>query len=286
MDNGYQDLPGDRLGPVLRQAREARGWSLDDAVRELKIRRRYLEALEADDWSAMPGEVYGQGFLRSYARWLGLDGDVLVEARRRVAGAPLPPPALPTLGPVPPGGPTATVPGPRSRRAAEAAGRGNGIAVVGAVLLLLLLIVGGLFYLHQRATAGSRRLAAPRPAAAGGTRHVVRRARRTRSAPVRVVPLMAQGNVMTYQVSRTPIVVSLSFSSACWVRATVDGYDANPAGYTYQPGQVLRVSARHSLRLFFGNPPAASMTVDGVRIGALGQPGQPLHVLFETASGT
>lgn len=61
------------LGQRLRQAREARGESLDDIVRELKLRKVYLQALERGDWEALPDQVYALGFLRQYAAHLKLD---------------------------------------------------------------------------------------------------------------------------------------------------------------------------------------------------------------------
>ena len=44
-----------------------------------KIRRKYIQALENDDFDVLPGKVYVKGFLRSYAKYLGLDGKTLVD---------------------------------------------------------------------------------------------------------------------------------------------------------------------------------------------------------------
>ncbi|MCL6450924.1 MAG: DUF4115 domain-containing protein [Acetobacteraceae bacterium] len=70
------------IGDVLRRQREARGVSLREAQAATKIRLKYLEALEAGDEAAFPGEVYMRGFLRSYADYLGLDGWALVAQYR------------------------------------------------------------------------------------------------------------------------------------------------------------------------------------------------------------
>ncbi len=64
------------IGRQLRKARKAHGESLDDLVRELKLRKVYFQALEKGNWDALPDEVYAVGFLRQYAAHLGLDIDV------------------------------------------------------------------------------------------------------------------------------------------------------------------------------------------------------------------
>src|SRR3954447_18198618 len=61
------------IGETLRQARIDKGVSIADAERATYIRRRYLEALEADDYAALPASVYTRGFIRTYAEYLGLD---------------------------------------------------------------------------------------------------------------------------------------------------------------------------------------------------------------------
>jgi Helix-turn-helix domain/PASTA domain len=61
------------LGLSLSQARLARGLSLEDAERSTLISRRFLRALETQDYSVFPAPVYARGFLRTYSRFLGLD---------------------------------------------------------------------------------------------------------------------------------------------------------------------------------------------------------------------
>lgn len=65
------------VGTRLRMAREARGLSLAQVEEETKIRRRYLAALEENRFDVLPGRVYAKAFLRTYARFLGLDGEEL-----------------------------------------------------------------------------------------------------------------------------------------------------------------------------------------------------------------
>jgi len=65
------------IGEDLRQAREQKGASLLDAENGTKIRIKYITAMEKDAFDVLPGKVYVKGFLRSYARYLGLDGEAL-----------------------------------------------------------------------------------------------------------------------------------------------------------------------------------------------------------------
>jgi len=67
------------LGASLRAARHKRGLELDAVQRELRIRKRYLEALESERFELLPGEVYARGFLREYAEFLGLDGSIYID---------------------------------------------------------------------------------------------------------------------------------------------------------------------------------------------------------------
>ncbi len=61
------------LGDTLREARQRLGLTLSEVESATRIRRRYLEALEVEDFDALPAPVYVKGFLRTYARYLGLD---------------------------------------------------------------------------------------------------------------------------------------------------------------------------------------------------------------------
>src|SRR5262245_10567945 len=77
------------LGGQLRAERERRGAALDQVSEATKIRKTYLEALEAQDWKALPADVFTRGYVRSYAGYLGLDQEHLLKVyarERRIAG--------------------------------------------------------------------------------------------------------------------------------------------------------------------------------------------------------
>jgi cytoskeletal protein RodZ len=65
----------DGLGEFLRRERELRHISLDDVAERTKISRRYLEAIEEEQYDRLPGETFVRGFIRSYAQSVGLDPD-------------------------------------------------------------------------------------------------------------------------------------------------------------------------------------------------------------------
>lgn len=61
------------IGSSLKEAREARKLSLEEVEEETKIRRKYLQALENEQYDVLPGQVYAKAFLKNYARFLNLD---------------------------------------------------------------------------------------------------------------------------------------------------------------------------------------------------------------------
>lgn len=67
------------IGPSLREARTRRGLSAEDVQKAIRIRDRYLHALEEERWELLPGDAYVKGFLRTYAEFLGLDGNLYVD---------------------------------------------------------------------------------------------------------------------------------------------------------------------------------------------------------------
>jgi hypothetical protein len=81
------------LGSYLRAARETRGLDLRDAAQQTRIGINYLKAIEDEDFSKLPGEVFVKGFLKNYARFLGLSED---EVMNRYGEFKKPQPAPPS----------------------------------------------------------------------------------------------------------------------------------------------------------------------------------------------
>lgn len=71
------------IGLTLQQARQKRKLKLETVSKKTKISIKYLKALEAEDWDAFPAPAYAQAFLRSYADFLNLDSDELVQEYKK-----------------------------------------------------------------------------------------------------------------------------------------------------------------------------------------------------------
>lgn len=139
--------PGERLS----QARSQRGLTLEQVASETNLSPRYVEALEADDYDALPGAAFIRGYLRRYAQLVQLPGDALVadfdarwRARAPAAGALSDPKPLQPRQPVK----VATL----SQAGKDIFGKtASGISLArilswGSLALLLLLLAGTLFW--------------------------------------------------------------------------------------------------------------------------------------------
>ncbi|MGP4072180.1 helix-turn-helix domain-containing protein [Piscibacillus sp. B03] len=71
-----------QLGEKLKEARLEKDLTLDDLQKETKIQKRYLESLERNDWSVLPGQFYVRAFVREYAEAVGLNGEELLEEHK------------------------------------------------------------------------------------------------------------------------------------------------------------------------------------------------------------
>jgi cytoskeletal protein RodZ len=115
------------IGATLREARVRRRLTLQQVEEDTKIRVKYVQAMENEDFEVMPGPTYVKGFLRSYAAYLGLDARIILdEYRSRVE---------PNVQPHEPFGGTSALGRPHAHR------RRNTLAFVAVVCLLLLAIV-------------------------------------------------------------------------------------------------------------------------------------------------
>lgn len=295
------------IGEYLRQSREAKAISLDEVSQELHIRKKYLEALEEDDWSRFPGEVYGLGFLKSYARYLEVDADALVNYRKQIAAreptfavsrSAEPAPDL-TLSRMDRKNRPSSLPAERvSRRRSrppqeERTQPENSVrVVVGATVVLAVLFVVGIVMINR--TPGHPLAQKPaRPVLAPRSHHHVKgkdhkkspvKSSPTTSAAVRV-SLVANNPTtgqITYRVNRQPVEMSLAFSGQCWVEVFQNGTTTNPYGVTYYPGQTLTVKGSSSVAVHTGTRTfQLSINHQGVSL-----PDPNIHVLNITVDGS
>jgi cytoskeleton protein RodZ len=277
------------IGEQLRAQREARGESLRDVENATKIRTRYLTALEADDFATLPAEVYALGFLRSYARHLGLDAEGLVrDWRSRVSASaaaaenpearvPEAPPPSPPPGP-PAAAASSSPPSRRERTLARPPAPPRRGAVMGAVIALVVVLAALVYGLQHHH--------APAAAAAASSSHAkVHKTHRRRHAHAPAPPALTTTVntvaqlTMTVQ-SGTP-QIALTFNGDCWVEVWVNGVTSNPSGHTYTTGQTLTLSGQQSVEVRLGNPDVVDATVDGHDLGQVGE-GYVRNVLVQT----
>jgi hypothetical protein len=152
------------IGPTLREARNRRKVDLPEVESAIKIRARYLQAMENEEWDALPGGAYTRGFIRTYASYLGLDGDRLADDYRRS---------------VAPNGvervPKRVEPVPTAMRGRQP--RISGRLLIAAVCLGLVAVLVGIALV-----GGGGGSSTPSPAAKGGRRHGQRGGRTTAAA--------------------------------------------------------------------------------------------------------
>ncbi len=72
-ENNGNDKMSLTLGEKLRQAREERGISLSDVAEQTRISGQYIESIENDDYRSLPGGIFNKGFVKSFAKYVGLD---------------------------------------------------------------------------------------------------------------------------------------------------------------------------------------------------------------------
>lgn len=119
------------IGATLRDARIRRKIDLSEVEAAIKIRVRYLQAIENEEWNALPGGAYTRGFIRTYAYYLGLDGERLADDYRRSTTPPAGERVPKRVEPVPMG----------ARRNRP---QGSGRLLIAAVCLVLVAVLVGI----------------------------------------------------------------------------------------------------------------------------------------------
>lgn len=121
------------IGETFRETRNRRKIDLSEVETATRIRARYLRAIENEEWDVLPGGVYTRGFIRTYASFLGLDGERLAEDyRRAVEGGQRGPAAEPA---------TPQQPVPRLPRDRRPIPGGAWVAVAAVLLVAVFAIV-------------------------------------------------------------------------------------------------------------------------------------------------
>ncbi|HLY05552.1 MAG TPA: RodZ domain-containing protein [Rhizomicrobium sp.] len=261
---GESGPPQESIGQDLRMARLGRGEELGQVSHALRIRKDYLEALELDQPDKLPGRTYAVGFVRAYAKYLGLDASLLV-SRYKLAIAGLAESA-PRVGPAPL---------PNGFRW----GAGWTLAGLAAAGLLLY----GVYDLSQsHVPAGSNPAISPAPTKTHATTPAVKpavaHAAQRLPAPTMSVaqPSVAAGAVFGSQNRNARVVLH----ARALAHVLVDG----PGGKIYinrllHPGDVYRVPNLAGLSLTTPDGGAVTLEFDGRDIGSAGASGHIVEAL-------
>jgi cytoskeletal protein RodZ len=247
-------------GQILREARLRRRLSLADVEQATRIRQRYLQAMEDDDYSIVPPGGYSWGFLRNYAIFLGVPPeDVMgdsVQRRRRDRRTSLRNVATPVR-----------LSAPRSIWLLAAGG-------------VIALIVGMLIWLGLSSPEVADPARAGGPAASPTSRVTLpplAPATTPTTLPTPALSAAPSPSPAATSAARQ-VEVELRTTDRAWVRATVDGRLALEE--TLAAGQVRRWTGQQLVALRVGNGGGVDVTVNGQRIGALGPAGQPVDREF------
>lgn len=232
------------VGGQLRAAREAQGLSVGDIAERTRIPSRHIAAIESDDHQGLPAATYSSGFVKTYARLLGLDGQILAQQFRAELSHSTPRATYQEV--YQPADPARTP--------------SRGIVWV-SLLAAAVLVLGFLYWRGMRsedpvAIASAPPAAAPAPA----------------SAPVQAQPAAAPAAPAAPAATNGPAV--LTADSPVWLRIT-DAGGAKLFEGMLDTGKSFTVpDSATDPRLLTGRPNALKVTVGSTVIPQLGPPEQ------------
>ncbi|HEX5914226.1 MAG TPA: RodZ domain-containing protein [Rubrobacter sp.] len=145
-DAAQGDESTGEIGRLLEHKRKEQGLSLEEVEQATKIRKRYLMALEREDYEVLPDAVYARGFLKTYANYLGLDGEALSQQLKNSTKAQLERDHEPT----PEGDfekPLITPSGLRSAHKRKVSN--SAVATVMVAVLALAVVIGALYFVGR-----------------------------------------------------------------------------------------------------------------------------------------
>ncbi|HTC31129.1 MAG TPA: RodZ domain-containing protein [Candidatus Acidoferrum sp.] len=262
------------LGERFRAAREARGLTLSDVAEHIRIRSVYLAAIEDENWSAIGAPVYIRGFLRTYARFLGLEPEEVVAEFNSQASAP--PAPVPTA----PGAP------PRTSYLADEAPPARALSpLIWAASLVAVVLIAIVVY--NEATLRSRQNASALPSnvAADAGPTVSPSSEIPSGSPSPSPSLGASSSPSPGSaVSSSPAVLAsglanleVRLSAPSWLRVTVDG-NVSMEG-TFPAGTVRQFHGKIA-QLRIGNAGGVEVIIDGKSMGRLGAAGDVVERSF------
>ncbi|MCL5292042.1 MAG: DUF4115 domain-containing protein [Actinobacteria bacterium] len=235
------------VGNVLASARRQSGRSIVDVEKATKIRARYLSALEQNDFAAVPGDVYAKGFIRTYAKYLGLDPEPLIHQYSMEYVHPIKFDSRAQTEPI-----DEKTDG-WMRRFTK-------------TLLAIALLVGLLYW---GATA-SKRTAEEQMKSQSGVN--------TKTPTSQSTATTAPSTSTTAKPVGVNLTVKATSDEGCWVSVSADGQQVFEG--IIQKGQEQQFKANKAMTLIVGNAGGVSVKRDGKDIGPLGEKGAVVQKTF------
>lgn len=294
------------IGRILRQARSEQGLSLEEVQEATRIRERYLDALEKDNYEVLPAAVYVRGFLKTYANFLGLDGDELAEEVRR-RQTPLledrrlyEPPKEDEFGDF-----DDADDDPRALTPVGLGALGRFIPVLTLALVAVAILVGLLYFIGRGSQSSQNEGGTPPPAKNADSKAGSNSDSKPKSgspgngeAPSKGSPSNAanadqnkpsepskSGSTAEGPSAPESLEVAISVQNGpSWLDIRADG---NPvlAKVAY-PGFSQTFKAKQKLTIATGNAGAVQVEVNGQKVGALGDMGEVLTKTYTLKSET
>lgn len=246
------------FGDWLRRQREMREISLRDIADRTKISLRYLQAMEDDRFDLLPAPIFAKGFLREYARYVGLSPDEVVNHYLSVQQQG----ASQEEGTKEGIKKDSTLSGQRPNRPKPVRNWTYGLFLALAVLLLIGLVAGLAWYAEKRRNDPAADVTPPAIAAPPAPESVA------------VAP-----PVMTPEKPKAPLEVNIDFTSACWVEVAADG--KRVLAQEMAQGESLPVEAQQSVQITLGDTSAADIQVNGLAYPLNGKGGEVRELVID-----
>jgi len=251
------------IGNKLKEARAARGLTLEVVEQETKIRRKYLNAMEEGQFHILPGPIYAKAFLKNYAKFLNLDLEEIMETYDRQFPAETVPEVVPTT-------PASTSPGHVRKNA-------SGKPRPWLYFAVAVIITGLAFSVYYGVLGAAFRSAnkpkgEPAPWTSLQPDGQAQTPAGQPQAPGQILPTRTNGINMVLNVK----------NAESWIRVDADG---SPVFQGIVPaGQSKNFDAREKIYIRLGNAGVVEVLVNGQNLGFLGGPGAVVDREFRSGS--
>ena len=261
------------VGAALRDARELRGLSLNQLSQATKITVTILQAIEANRRERLPAGIYLRGFVRAYAREVGLNPEDIV--RQYLAQFEHLTPVVENAEPGTGGLRAEPAPVVSGEEPDEAERRATRIQWIGLVIL----VIGGAAYhtatwwrapappaAHSTALANAPEIARPSPSGGSST-----------AAPTARLEAATTSELTAAGPTAGDLLhLDIQAQGVCWLSATVDG--TRDVYRLMQPGEQHTIEVHDEAVLHVGDPAAFAFSINGSAGRVLGRLGEPVTV--------